>query len=117
MRSLRELGFRIPRENVRSEFTPWLHWSARDAHEVAGYPLHSYSGVYILAHFDRTPPRDDADPMDHRIVYVGEGGWLKRRWYNFQRSVAAYPGHSGGHAYRKRYKRLLDALYVAAFPI
>jgi len=119
MSSLRELGFRIPKDNVRKEFTRWLHWSERGDHLLSEDPrdlLHGYSGVYLLAHFDRVP-KGDADPTDRRIVYVGEGGALGRRWYNFERSIAEHPGHSGGHAYRARYKRRLETLHVAAFPI
>lgn len=119
MASLRELGFEIPKENVRPEFTPWIPWTERLTVDEEGYKLHEYSGVYLLAHIDGTPPRGDADPMDRRIIYVGEGGGFKQRWYNFQRSVGHKPGHSGGHAYRLRYKQKtpLETLYVSAFPV
>lgn len=118
MSSLRELGFAIPAENVRAEFTPWLRWDRREF-PIEGYPLHEYSGVYVLAHFDSPPPEGHANPVDPRVIYVGEGAWLGRRWYSFERSVARKPGHSAGHSYRKRYQcvRPLAHLHVAAFPI
>jgi hypothetical protein len=75
--------------------------------------------VYVLAHLDARVPRGAADPVDQRIIYVGEGGWFKRRWYSFQRSIAEHAGHSGGHSYRRAFKCKAPrpTLHIAALPI
>jgi hypothetical protein len=116
---LKQLGISVPDENVLNVFTPWIPWNDRSAFDVDGWPLGTYSGVYVLAHFDTRRPRGFADPVDRRIIYVGEGGWFQRRWYNFQRSIGGHAGHSGGHSYRRTFKRKvpLQSLHVAALPI
>jgi hypothetical protein len=90
MATLGHLGIHIPHENVLRGFSPWCVWEARDKLAVdADDYVAAYSGVYVLAHFDGRPPRGAADPLDRRIIYIGEGGVLGRRWYNFQRSISA----------------------------
>ena len=119
MASLKDLGFLIPGENVRQDFTRWVPWTNRLDEPETGHPLHEYSGVYLLAHIEGKAPDGSADPTDARVIYVGEGGHLGRRWYNFQRSVGARSGHSGGHSYRERFKRTTPrpTLHVATFPV
>lgn len=106
--------------NMVDRFGPWTAWAKRAAlvDEKWGVPVSQYPGVYLLAHFDE-PPTGSVDYVDSRIIYVGEGTHLGRRWYQFEQS--AYhekPGHSGGHSYRKKYhQRDWSRLYVAALPI
>ena len=85
------------------------------------YDLHAYGGVYILAHFEKRVPRGPADHLDDRVIYVGEGNHLGRRWYQFERSAFhELPGHSGGHSHRRWCETSgaqWKSLHVAAFPI
>lgn len=111
-----------PERNVVGSLSPWCRWDARrsitDGHDGVAY---EYGGVYLLAHLGAAPAGVPADPCDDRIVYIGEGSHLGRRWYQFERSAKrGLPGHSGGHSYRvwaKRNKVPWDTLYVAAYPI
>lgn len=111
-----------PEPNVTGYFSPWFAWSQRltipDGH---GGHVHHYGGVYVLAHFVDTPPGGPADVLDNAIVYVGEGGRLQRRWYDFERSALhGLSGHSGGHSHREWRERSgvpWDTLHVAAYPI
>jgi hypothetical protein len=111
-----------PEPNVASHFSSWVPWGQRltipDGH---GGHAHEYGGVYLLAHFDDAPAAGPANALDDAIVYVGEGGYLKRRWYDFERSAyLGVSGHSGGHshrAWREKSGARWETLHVAAFPI
>lgn len=111
-----------PEANVASEFSSWVPWAQQhtipDGH---GGHVHEYGGVYLLAHFDVMPPLGPANILDDAIVYVGEGSYLKRRWYDFERSAYhGLSGHSGGHSHRAWRKRVgvsWKSLHIAAFPI
>ena len=111
-----------PEPNVAEDFSPWFPWAARltipDGH---GGHVHEYGGVYLLAHFVGAPPVGPASMLDDAIVYVGEGGHLKRRWYDFERSAFhGHNGHSGGHSHRTWRGQVgtsWDTLHVAALPI
>jgi hypothetical protein len=97
----RRLDSAAPERNVVGLLSPWCPWDARrdisDGHDGFAY---QYGGVYLLAHFSRPPRNQPADPLDDRIVYIGEGRHLGRRWYQFERSAKrGFSGHSGGHSY------------------
>ena len=83
--------------------------------------VHEYGGVYILAHFANAAPAGPADFLDDAVVYVGEGAYLKRRWYDFERSAnLGLSGHSGGHSHRAwaaESGATWQTLHVAAYPI
>lgn len=119
MAKLSDLGISIPDENVQPEFTEWIPWASRYTVDVDDYRLHTYSGVYVLAHLDGRVTRRSADPLDKRIIYIGEGSRLKKRWYAFERSIGEHRGHSGGHSYRDEFRRTepMPSLHVAALPI
>jgi hypothetical protein len=111
-----------PEPNVAGHFSSWVPWRDRltipDGH--SGH-VHDYGGVYLLAHFRGETPAGAADLLDDAIVYVGEGGHLKRRWYDFERSAhVGVAGHSGGHSHRRWREETgtaWETLQVAAFPI
>ncbi|UCG88045.1 MAG: hypothetical protein JSW71_05730 [Gemmatimonadota bacterium] len=74
-------------------------------------------GVYLLAHFKGTPPRE-MDTTDKRIIYIGETcakGGLRSRWVKFaQAAFRGKRGHSGGDTYWKLFHgKHRDRLYVA----
>ena len=104
------------------EFTSWFPWASR-LHIPDGFGgyVHSYGGVYLLAHFSGTVPPGPADFLDDAVVYVGEGAYLKRRWYDFERSAhLGLLGHSGGHSHRAwatAAGAAWETLHVAAVPI
>ena len=111
-----------PEPNVAGDFTPWVRWSDRlTTPDGFGGHIHDYGGVYLLAHFPKTAPAGSADVLDDAVVYVGEGAYLKRRWYDFERSAnLGLPGHSGGHSHRvwaADSGATWKSLYVTALPI
>ncbi|WP_157370546.1 hypothetical protein [Vulgatibacter incomptus] len=111
-----------PEPNIAGEFTPWIRWADRlSVPDGLGGHVHEHGGVYLLAHFPIRVPRGPADFLHSSVVYVGEGGHLKSRWYAFQRSALhGLVGHSGGHSHRA-WRELSGAewetLHVAALPI
>lgn len=119
MSGLKALGIEVPHDNVLTDLTPWIPWGERGTVMIDDLRLDRYSGVYVLAHIDGRPRKAPADPMDRRIVYVGEGGFLRRRWRDFERAVGGLGGHSGGNNYRRTYacEAPLENLHVAALPI
>jgi len=102
------------------EFTAWTPWAKRSELRTLrwGDRVDAYGGVYLLSH---EPALTDApaDPLDTHIIYVGEGGWLQRRWRDFERSAhERKDGHSGGHSYYATFgAEHWSSLHVAAFPI
>lgn len=103
------------------QFTPWISWEKRTGVEESGAKLTAYGGVYLIAHFLKSPPTGTADHLDDRVVYVGEGKNLGRRWYQFERSAKhELPGHSGGWSHlewRTKSGTSWESLHVAALPI
>ncbi len=96
------------------KFTEWYHWKKRCEIKDSDSP-----GVYILAKFTRVP-NGKADYLNKKIIYIGEtcNQFLKRRWYQFDRSAFHHkPGHSGGHSYRRKYGDSGKNLYVSAFSV
>ena len=112
-----------PESNIAGEFTPWFRWADRlDIPDGFGGHVHDYGGVYLLAHMPNRPQDGDpADFLDDAVIYVGEGAYLKRRWYDFERSAfLGLPGHSGGfshRAWREQSGAAWETLHVAALPI
>jgi len=106
--------------NVFRDFSDWAPWEQRKnlLDPVWNSRLAVYPGVYILAHFDKSPV-GTADYLDDAIFYVGEGGHLGRRWYQFERSaLEGKSGHSGGFSYQTKYgKQLWKKLHIAALPV
>jgi hypothetical protein len=102
------------------EFTAWAPWAKRSELRTRrwGDRVDGYGGVYLLSH-DPAPTDTPADPLGGNIIYVGEGGWLQRRWGYFERSARdGKDGHSGGHSYRERFgSEHWSSLHVAAFPV
>src|SRR3989442_758176 len=81
-------------------FSQWYPWSVAETLDQYALP-----GVYALAHFDAAP-KGDGNPLDRRVIYVGEtcGQTLGARLYQFDRSAfRSKPGHSGGWTYSARY--------------
>jgi hypothetical protein len=108
-----------PQRNFFREFTVWAPWSARDqVPDGHGYRIAEYSGVYLFAHFEKTPV-GSANILDEAIFYVGEALWLADRWRQFERSARhGKSGHSGGHSYRDKFGTTRwSQLHVAALPI
>ena len=95
-------------------FSPWKLWKKRAEIDVADRP-----GIYLLAHFAPGKiPRGSASPLDPNLVYIGETHrrTLAKRWSEFGHSAATGKlAHAGGSAYHKKFKKLRDDLYVAAF--
>lgn len=110
-----------PEQNVAGFFSAWTPWSERlTVPDGFGGHIHEYGGVYLLAHFAKTPA-GAADSLDDAIVYVGEANDLKRRWYDFERSALyGLTGHSGGHTHRQWREATRigwETLHVAALPV
>lgn len=122
MASVEDFDQGAPERNFFRQFTAWTPWSKRDAlPDGHGFKVGEYAGVYLLAHFDK-PPSGPAEHTHAEILYVGEGQWLGRRWYQFERSARlGLGGHSGGHSYRarvgERFSELWPKIHVAALPI
>jgi hypothetical protein len=95
---------------LAATFSHWVAWSERDLDAAS-----ECAGVYVLAHFDGTPP-PVVDALDQRIVYIGETceNTLAGRTSQFNRSAFhGKDGHSGGWSYRSRIGGNGEALYVA----
>lgn len=100
-------------------FRSWTPWAARNDIKDCDQP-----GVYLLARFDSTPPRE-VEPICGSVIYIGEtcDQSLARRWRQFNRSAFEHRlGHSGGWTFSQRYcnSSIADPvswLYVAALAV
>ena len=98
----------------RLPFSRWTTWVQRHEIDLADAP-----GVYLLGRFDRPPP-PEVNPLDQRVLYIGETAQqsLRRRWYQFERSAfQGKSGHSGGRTYRRHVAKSPRRLYVSALPV
>jgi hypothetical protein len=102
-----------------TSFTPWVPWPARLtlACPWPDDPLHSYGGVYLLAHLPAAVRERAADYLEPGIVYVGEGKHLKSRWKQFDRAARGSDGHSGGRSYFTKFGPPRAELHVAALGV
>lgn len=97
------------------KFTTWIRW--KDRKKLAGFQA---PGVYILANFTEDIPQKTGNPLDKRVIYIGETtkNNLKNRCNQFHRSAFLLrAGHSGGITYRKVVDRDESSLYIAVFPL
>ncbi len=93
-------------------FSSWRQWKDRGS-----LPGIKCPGVYILAQFD-VMPLGIAEPLDERVVYIGEtcNSSLIGRWRGFDKSACTGKfGHSGGRTYYKKFQGDTTKLFVAAF--
>ena len=94
-------------------FSPWFKWEERSR-----IPNDDHPGVYVLAHFDKTP-RGRADPLSREIIDIGETTkkTIRSRLNYFHR--AAFRGavgiHSAGETYRLLFKDIDKTLWVSSF--
>ncbi len=66
---------------IQERMTPWTRWAERGK-----LPGAKVGGVYLIASFESSPP-ETVDPLDERIVCIGETGYLPSRLNQFNRSV------------------------------
>jgi len=96
-------------------FTDWVPWAKRNSIPGTDAP-----GVYVLAHFDSSPPKP-SDPLSQDLVYIGEtsGQTLRVRWRQFHTSATTGKhAHSGGRTYFASFgPSKLPLLYVSPFPV
>jgi hypothetical protein len=104
-------------EWIARRLSPWTAWKLRNQISGSRFP-----GVYLLAHLETIP--DFADPLDRRIIYIGEthsaNADLKWRWREFNRCAFGVKdgGHSGGNTYRSKFGGTPNAnLHVSALAV
>src|SRR5436190_224394 len=90
----------ILRDMYLPVFQPWLRWADRSRTANC-----ERSGVYLLARFNKRPPRV-VDPRAKEVIYIGEtcSQALTARWYQFNCSAfLRKAGHSGGWTFSTTY--------------
>jgi len=96
-------------------FSEWIRWRERSSLDNI-----SFSGVYLLAHFD-DHPKLIANHLNNNVIYIGEtcAQQLRKRLNDFHRcAIGKADTHSGGVSYWKQFGvSAINHLYVAIFPV
>ena len=92
-------------------FTPWVAWVDRNKQPESDKP-----GVYLIGRFKEQPPAGPANPLDKRVIYIGESaaGRQKGRWRSFARTAFKNTGkHGGGKKFKELFGDDSSMVYVS----